>query len=125
MSRNHDNIVCAVELTLNIIGGKWKGVIMWHFFEYKTLRFSEIMSIVSEGIGEEKTTISKRMLSKQLREMEEDGLITKEVFAEVPPKVEYTITDKGESLKEILLLAYDWGENEQRQRRAEKKLAFA
>lgn len=125
MPRNHNNIVCAVELTLNIIGGKWKGVIMWHFFEYKKLRFSEIMSIVSEGIGEEKTNISKRMLSKQLREMEEDGLITKEVFAEVPPKVEYTITDKGESLKEILLLAYSWGENEQLERKAEKKMAVA
>ncbi len=123
MYRNSNNIVCAVEFTLNIIGGKWKGVIMWHFFEYKTLRFSEIINIVSEGIGEAKNSISKRMLSKQLREMEEDGLITKEIFAEVPPKVEYTITDKGKSLKEILLLAYSWGENEQSARKSEKKIA--
>lgn len=92
---------CPVEATLEVIGGKWKGVILYHLLE-KTYRFGELKRTM--------TTITQHMLTKQLRELEADGIVHREVFPEVPPRVEYSITEKGESLREIVTLMREWGQ---------------
>lgn len=91
---------CPVERTLDIIGGKWKGVILYHLLE-RRYRFGELRRTMGG--------ITQHMLTKQLRELEADGLVHREVFAEVPPRVEYSLTETGESLREIILMLRDWG----------------
>ena len=93
---------CPVEATLEIIGGKWKGVILYHLLE-KTYRFGELKRVMPG--------ITQHTLTKQLRELEADEIITRQVFAEVPPRVEYSLTGRGESLREIILMMRDWGTN--------------
>ena len=93
---------CPVEATLELIGGKWKGVILYHLME-RTYRFGELKRVM---LG-----ISQRMLTKQLRELETDGIIHRKVYAEVPPKVEYSLTEVGESLRSVLMMMRDWGRN--------------
>jgi DNA-binding HxlR family transcriptional regulator len=93
---------CPVEATLTIIGGKWKGVILYHLFQKKKLRFGELKKLVG--------VITQRMLTNQLRELEKDGIINRKIYAEVPPKVEYSFTKKGESLKTIINALEKWGE---------------
>lgn len=93
---------CPVEATLEVVGGKWKGAILYHLLE-KTHRFGELKRAMS--------TISQHMLTKQLRELERDGIIHREVFPEVPPRVEYSVTETGESLREIVTLMRKWGKN--------------
>ena len=93
---------CPVEATLEIIGGKWKGVILYHLME-RTYRFGELKRVM-QGV-------TQRMLTKQLRELEKDGIIHRKVYAEVPPKVEYSLTDVGESLREVMMMMRDWGRN--------------
>ena len=92
---------CPVEAALEKIGGKWKGVVLFHLLG-GIKRFNELQ----RDCG----TITQRMLTKQLRELESDGLIHREVYPVVPPKVEYSLTDKGESLRPILLALGDWGQ---------------
>lgn len=91
---------CPVEATLEIIGGKWKGVILYHLLE-RTYRFGELKKLM-QGI-------TQRMLTKQLRELESDGIINRKIYAEVPPKVEYSLTESGESLRSIIMSMRDWG----------------
>ena len=91
---------CPVAATINIIGGKWK-VIILYLISYDIKRFGEIHKLI-EGI-------SKKILTDQLRELEADGIINREVFAEVPPRVEYTLTDKGFTLRPIIFAMRDWG----------------
>ena len=91
---------CPVEATLDVIGGKWKGVILYHLLE-KTYRFGELKKVM--------TGITPHSLTKQLRELEADGIVSRKVYAEVPPKVEYSLTERGESLRKIILLLRDWG----------------
>ncbi|WP_419902919.1 winged helix-turn-helix transcriptional regulator [Kiloniella sp.] len=91
---------CPVEAALEVIGGKWKGVALYHLLE-STKRFSELQ----RDIG----NITQRMLTKQLRELEQDGLVHREVYPVVPPKVEYSLTSKGNTLRPILLALRDWG----------------
>ena len=91
---------CPVEATLELIGGKWKGVILYHLLE-RTYRFGELKRIMPG--------VTQRMLTKQLRELESDGIINRKVYAEVPPKVEYSVTEVGESLRAIIMLMCDWG----------------
>ena len=89
-------VVSEIEVTLSVIGG------ILNLLSEKTVqRFGEIRAYI--------VNISQKTLTNQLREMEADGLLTRTVFAEVPPRVEYTITDKGRSLIPILLLMCDWG----------------
>ena len=92
---------CAVEATLRFIDGKWKGVILYHLLE-GTLRFSEIRRRLA--------SVTQRMLTNQLREMEADGLITRTIYAQVPPKVEYSLTKRGRSLKPVIRALKSWGD---------------
>ncbi|SFT47078.1 transcriptional regulator, HxlR family [Pseudovibrio denitrificans] len=91
---------CPVEAALELIGGKWKGVILFHLME-GTQRFGELKKQVG--------TVTQRMLTKQLRELETDGLVSRKVFAVVPPHVEYSLTPKGETLRPIIMALRDWG----------------
>lgn len=97
---NETTYICGVSVTLDLIGGKWKGVILWHL-SHKTLRFSQLKRRLPK--------VTQKMLTQQLRELERDQLIHREVFAEVPPKVEYSLTELGESLKPILNAMCNWG----------------
>jgi DNA-binding HxlR family transcriptional regulator len=92
--------VCGVAVTLELIGGKWKGVILWHL-SHKTLRFSQLKRRLSG--------VTQKMLTQQLRDLETNGLINRKVFAEVPPRVEYSLTEKGRTLQPILHQMCDWG----------------
>jgi DNA-binding HxlR family transcriptional regulator len=92
---------CFFELTLLVIGGKWKPIILYKLAREEVLRFGELKR-QSQGVTE-------RMLSRQLRELENDGLIHREVYKQVPPKVEYSLTELGRSLIPILLNMREWG----------------
>ena len=91
---------CPVAATLDLIGGKYKALILWHLSESK-LRFSELKKAVSGATA--------KMLTQQLREMEADMLIHREVFPVIPPKVEYSLTELGKSLLPVLAAMRDWG----------------
>lgn len=95
---------CPVETALGLIGGKWKGVILYHLIDGKK-RFGELRKFMP--------TVTQRMLTKQLRELESDGLIHREVYKEVPPKVEYSLRKKAEPLKPIILALEKWGKSYQ------------
>lgn len=97
MSRK-DN--CPVEATLELIGGKYKALILWHLSEGK-LRFSELKKQISSA--------TPKMLTQQLRELEASALIHREVFPVIPPRVEYSLTELGRSLMPILVAMRDWG----------------
>ena len=93
---------CPVETTLSLIGDKWKVLILRDLLP-GTKRFGKL----KRSIG----NVSQKVLTAQLRAMEENGLLTRTVYAEVPPKVEYTLTDLGKSLKPILDAMQSWGED--------------
>lgn len=93
---------CGMELTMDIIGGKWKGVILWNL-RNKTLRFSQLKRKLN--------SVTQKMLTQQLRELEEDGLINRKVFPQVPPKVEYSLTEYGKTIVPVLYSIYQWGIN--------------
>lgn len=92
--------ICETEVTFEIIGGKWKPIILWSLSEAGTLRFAQLQHLMPD--------ITHRVLTKQLRELEEYGLIKRKVYAEVPVKVEYSIKDKGREVIPILDMACDW-----------------
>ena len=91
---------CPVEAALEQVSGKWKGVIVWHLLG-GTLRFNEL----SRRIG----AIAQRTLTKQLRELESDGIIERTVHPVVPPHVDYSLTDKGRRLRKVVEALHDWG----------------
>ncbi len=88
-----NDLVCPTETALGVIGGKWKGMILWCLAQ-KAMRFSELHRTIPN--------ITQRMLIKQLRDLEAFDIIKREVFAQVPPKVEYSLSAHGETLKPIL-----------------------
>lgn len=92
---------CAVEATLMLIDGKWKGVILYHLFE-GTLRFNELRRRLP--------SVTQRMLTNQLRELEADGLITRRIYPQVPPKVEYSLSPRGTTLRPVILALKAWGD---------------
>lgn len=91
---------CPVSTTLSLIGGKYKALILWHLMG-QTLRFSKLKILIAQA--------TPKMLTQQLRELENDDLLIRTVYPVVPPKVEYHLTDKGESLRPILESMFDWG----------------
>ena len=91
---------CPVETTLDLIGGKYKALILWHLSD-GTLRFSELRQRISRA--------TPKMLTQQLRELESQALIHREVYPVIPPKVEYSLTETGRSLMPILVAMRDWG----------------
>ena len=95
-----DHTNCPVKLTASIIGGKWKPSLLFHL-EGRTRRFCELQRLIPG--------LTKKMLTQHLRELERDGIVRRKVFAEVPPRVEYSLTRHGESLKPILKLMSAWG----------------
>jgi DNA-binding HxlR family transcriptional regulator len=107
-SRYDCNEGCPVEATLQVIGGKWKGVILYHL-QNDTIRFNELRRLMPE--------ITQRMLTKQLRELEADGIVSRKVYAEVPPKVEYSLTDYGSTMKPIIKALQKWGVNHLKQQK--------
>ena len=93
---------CPVEATLELIGGKWKGIVLYYLLEGR-LRFSELKRKIA--------CVTQRSLTKQLRELEADGLVNRIVYAEVPPRVEYELTDDGQSLRPIIEALKTWGDS--------------
>jgi DNA-binding HxlR family transcriptional regulator len=94
------NTICPVETTLDLIGGKYKALILWHLSD-GTMRFSELRKLIASA--------TPKMLTQQLRELEAQELIHREVFPVIPPKVEYSLTDLGRSLMPVLHAMRDWG----------------
>ncbi|MBE6925507.1 MAG: helix-turn-helix transcriptional regulator [Ruminococcaceae bacterium] len=93
---------CPVEATLGLIGGKYKTLILWHLAEAK-MRYSQLQKAIPK--------VTPKILTQQLRELESEGLIHREVFPVVPPKVEYSLTKLGKSLMPVLIAMRDWGTN--------------
>ncbi len=106
MDMAREEYLCPVSATLRLIGGKYKPLILWHLTD-RVARFSDLRRLVPGA--------TPKMLTQQLRELEIDGLILREVFPVVPPKVEYSLTETGASLRRILELMYSWGVNRLRQ----------
>ncbi|WP_281351444.1 winged helix-turn-helix transcriptional regulator [Microvirga arsenatis] len=92
---------CAVERTLGLIDGKWKIVVLYKLLR-GTLRFNELRRLIP--------SVTQRMLTHQLRELEADGLIIRTVYAQVPPRVEYTLSPRGRSLEPVLMAMKEWGD---------------
>ncbi|MFS1512217.1 winged helix-turn-helix transcriptional regulator [Chengkuizengella sp. SCS-71B] len=91
---------CPVDLTLNTIMGKWKAVILSHLIDGKK-RYGELQKLLPD--------VTDRVLTKQLRELERDGIITRKVYPVVPPKVEYSLTERGKTINPILDAMSEWG----------------
>ncbi|MFC6176328.1 winged helix-turn-helix transcriptional regulator [Companilactobacillus huachuanensis] len=98
----------GVEATMRIIGGKWKPIILCHL-KHGTMRTGELRRAIPN--------ITQKMLTQQLRELEDDGIIVRKVYNQIPPKVEYSLTDYGHSLNKILEALCVWGENDIEMRR--------
>ncbi len=98
-----ENYDCPVEATLDVIGGKWKGIILSKLMHSDALRYSEIKRMMPK--------ITARTLTRQLRELERDGIIHRKVYPEVPPKVEYSVTELGKTLHPVARLLNQWGKD--------------
>lgn len=94
---------CTFEIAMDLIGGKWKPIIIWHLGTKGTQRFSELKKLLPQ--------ITQKMLTQQLRELESDCLVNRKVYPQVPPKVEYSLSDLGDSLMPILRMMCHWGED--------------
>ena len=101
---------CPVAATLELIGGKYKALILWHL-SAGTLRFSELKKVINNA--------TPKMLTQQLRELENDALIHREVYPVIPPKVEYSLTERGISLLPILVAMRNWGADYLKERNME------
>lgn len=91
---------CPVTTTLDILGGKWKAAVLWHLVR-KTRRFNELKHLIPD--------ITQKMLTQQLRELEADGLLHRQVYPEAPPHVEYSLTSYGKTLIPVLNSMAEWG----------------
>ena len=91
---------CALDVTMHVIGGKWKTIVLW-YLRKGSKRFSELRKLIPD--------ITEKMLSMQLKQLEKDGLVSRKVFAEVPPRVEYTLTAHGRTLLPLLEEIAKWG----------------
>ncbi len=93
---------CAVGASIKVFGGKWKSIILYYLLDDGPIRFNALQRRVNG--------ITQRMLTKQLRDLQGYGLVHREAYPEVPPRVEYSLTEKGKTLKPILLLLREWGD---------------
>lgn len=93
--------ICGIDAAMDVVAGKWKSLILWELHGHGTRRFAELRRALPG--------VSEKMLIQHLREMEQDGLVHREVYREVPPKVEYSLTEHGVSLNAALEALGDWG----------------
>jgi DNA-binding HxlR family transcriptional regulator len=91
---------CEIEVAFSVVGGKWKPLILWLLGKFGKLRFGQLQNFIPD--------ITHRILTKQLRELENNQLIIRQIYSEVPPKVEYSITDKGIAVLPIFDMMCDW-----------------
>ncbi len=103
MSNKNSEIKCPMRFVLKVVGGKWKPLILQQL-KSNTLRFGELNRLLPD--------INKQMLTKNLRELEQDGVINRKVYAEVPPKVEYSLSEIGLSLLPVLEVMENWGKEQ-------------
>lgn len=99
---HNEDFHCALDVTMRFIGGKWKAVVIWYLRNGRK-RFSELKMHIPD--------ITDKMLSLQLKALEEDGMVTRTVHPEVPPRVEYELTEEGETLIPIVEVIAKWGRN--------------
>jgi DNA-binding HxlR family transcriptional regulator len=98
---------CPINIALNMLSGKWKMAILWQVTK-GTVRFNELQRLL--------VSITQKTLTQQLRELEQDGLISRQVYAEVPPKVEYRLTELGKTIIPVLNFLCQWGKDYQKKR---------
>ncbi|MFI1469593.1 winged helix-turn-helix transcriptional regulator [Streptomyces wuyuanensis] len=103
MAKGKVSYSCGLDAAVDVVGGKWKPLILWALHEAGTRRFGELRRDVSG--------VSEKMLIQQLRELEADGIVHREVYREVPPRVEYSLTGLGQSLNTALLPLGQWGDD--------------
>lgn len=101
MSKSRKAVGCPVEITIDIVGGRWKVMVIHNLLEGDR-RFNELQRLL--------TGITPRTLTKQLRELERDGIVARTAYPEIPPRVEYALTPLGRSLEPVLLAMASWGE---------------
>ncbi|WP_328471460.1 helix-turn-helix transcriptional regulator [Actinoplanes sp. NBC_00393] len=106
--------ICGIDAGMDVVTGKWKSLILWELDNYRTRRFGELRRALPG--------VSEKMLVQHLREMEEDGLVHREIYREVPPRVEYSLTPDGVSLNEALGALGAWGEQRVKRLAAEGTL---
>lgn len=104
---------CPIEATFGVIGGKWKAIALYYLIDGEK-RFGELMELLE--------TCSARMLTKQLQELEADGIVSRRSFPEIPPRVEYSLTEYGRTLLPVITAICDWGED--RLRRTGEKAVY-
>ncbi|QYR23915.1 helix-turn-helix transcriptional regulator [Paenibacillus sp. sptzw28] len=100
MQVNQEREKCPIEISLDVIGGKWKVLILWYLL-WETRRFSQLERLIPQ--------VSQKVLAEKLRELEESGLIERRVYPVVPPRVEYSLTEGGQSIRPLLMALLDWG----------------
>jgi DNA-binding HxlR family transcriptional regulator len=96
-----ETIICPVDVTLSIVGGKWKPIILWYLLS-GTKRFGQLRRLIPGA--------TQQMLTQQLRELEQAEVLHRHIYAQVPPKVEYSLTDLGRSLEPVIRQLAEWGE---------------
>jgi DNA-binding HxlR family transcriptional regulator len=92
---------CHLEVTLDLIGGKWKSLLLWHLGQKGVMRFG--------ALGRIHPKLTEKMLAQQLKELEADGLVSRKMYNQIPPKVEYSLTDRGRALGPVLDTMITWG----------------
>ncbi|NGO09858.1 helix-turn-helix transcriptional regulator [Streptomyces sp. HC44] len=107
MSKGKGPYSCGLDAAVDVVGGKWKPMILWALHAGGTLRFGELRRHVSG--------VSEKVLIQQVRELEADGVVHREVYREVPPRVEYSLTELGEALNTALLPLGEWGDRHMRE----------
>lgn len=103
---------CGIDVTLAVVGGRWKASVLWHLAG-RTMRFSELQRQFPD--------ITRKMLTQQLRELEADGLVLREVYQQVPPKVEYSLTAFGQSIMPVMHSLCQWGQSYEERFRQQKQ----
>lgn len=95
-------VTCPMEYAMHKIAGKWKLVILWHIYDSQVIRYGELKRAVHN--------ITHKMLSNQLKDLVEDGIVNKKNYEQIPPKVEYSLTDHGKTLIPIMDMLFEWGQ---------------